>query len=127
MNLDSVAEYLELQLIGTRGVDIFINSMPAENTPGLLLRQPFSGSKVDYELVGYRKTSFMLVSRARTHQAATTLLDAACLKLKLVNSTALAGMKINYMRQRHEAIPFPVTPGNMSELLVNIDANYVLV
>jgi len=125
VRLESIASYLQAQSVGTQGQDIFINAMPALDEAGILLRQPFSGTAIDHELPRYRKTSFMLITRARTMQAAKILMDAAVATLTVSNSDALTDLHVNYIRPRHEPIAFAPTPGNMTELLVNMDACYV--
>jgi hypothetical protein len=127
VKLESIAEKLQTAGVGQQGQTIFINHMPSE-TLGVLLRTPFSGSQLDHELPGFRKTSFQMVVRDASHGAAMTKMTAAVAALATELETDFPqGMKVKYMRQRNDPIMFPLSAGNLVELLVNIDAAYVLV
>jgi hypothetical protein len=125
MNLAAIAERLELQGQGTRGQDIFTNHQPVTKM-GILLRQPFGGSMLDHELPGIRHTSFQLVVRDTTRQAALTRMNAAIAAIATELELDFTGMHVKYIRQRHEPLEFPVSVGNLVELLVNMDTCYII-
>lgn len=125
MNLEAIAARLEAQSLGVRGTSIYIHFMPADAT-GILLRDPTSGTKIDYELPGYRKTSFQLIVRNKAFVEGKTLINAAAAALTL-GEALLPNMAIKYMRPTHEPISFPLSAGNNNEFVVNIDACYVIV
>lgn len=121
MKLESFAQKLETAAVGTRGVDIFINHMP-QTIAGLLLRQPFAGSMLDHELPGFRKSSFQLIARATTHAAAEALMLAGIAAIATdIEQDYPLSVRVKYVRQRHDPMEFPVSAGNLKELLVNID------
>lgn len=126
MNLEAIASKLQLENVGKKGRSIFINSMPADAETGILLRIPFVGTEIDYELPNYRKTKFNVATRAKDYREAETLMRKvmACLTLSEV---ALENMDVRYIRPRTEPVPFPVTPAGQFEFLVIFDAVYVIV
>lgn len=129
MKLESIAEKLEQAAVGTRGQKVFVNHMPPAITVGVLLREPFGGTLIDHELPGFRKTSFQMIVRSNNDMAAALVLMAAACAAIVTEAETLypQGVFIKYLRQRHEPLRFPITPGNALELLVNIDVCYVLV
>jgi hypothetical protein len=129
MKLESIAEKLEIAGVGARGDKVFVNHMPPMITVGVLLREPFGGTMIDPELPNFRKTSFQLIVRSNNDMAAALALMNQALA-GIVTETEQnypQGMFVKYVRQRHEPLRFPITPGNALELLVNIDVCYVLV
>lgn len=126
MNLVGVAQYLEDEGVATRGISVFVNNMPAGCDQGLLMRHPFGGTEIDHELPGYRKTSFMLIARAKDFETVDALMVEATTALT-VSEADLPGMRVNYMRPRNEPLPFANTDAGNIELLVHMDACYVIV
>jgi hypothetical protein len=126
MNLESVAEMLEDAEVGIQGTDIFVEFIPASCSQGILLRQPFGGTQIDYDLPGYRKTSFMLIARAKTYSAGKTLIDNAVAALT-VDNEEVTNMHINYMRPQTDPFFYAPSAGGNVEFVVHIDACYVIV
>jgi hypothetical protein len=124
MMLEPIAERLELQGLGVQGHDIFINFMPAEAT-GLLLRYPVGGMGIDHDLPGYRKGSFQLIARGKEFEETKTLINQAVLALEMAEAD-LTGMRVKYMRPRHDPFTFPPSVGNNIEFVVNVDCAYVI-
>ena len=129
MNLEAVAERLEQDGVGEQGKTIFINHMPDTCQDGILLRLPFGGTPIDYELPNYRTTEFWVVSRAKDYLAARDRIEQAVASLNNPHGagTSLTGMKVNYIRATTEPVHFPKTAGNYLEFLVIFEANYVIV
>lgn len=124
MKLEPMAERLESEGLGSQGDDIFINFMPAEKT-GLLLRYPFGGVMIDHDLPGYRKGSFQLIARGKDYETALELINQAIAALEMEEAD-LTGLRVKYMRPRHDPFTFPTSVGNNVEFLVNIDVCYVI-
>lgn len=125
MNLTAVATILEDAGVGTIGKSIFINMMPPD-APGILLRQYFGGTRIDHELPGYRKTTFMLIARANEYTEGEALINDAVKALTIEISEEKAGVYWNYMRPETEPFVYAESPGAAIEFQVNIDACYVL-
>lgn len=129
MNLEPIALYLEQQTqppLGIRGQSLFINALPADTEPAILLRDPFGGAEILHELPGYRRASFQVIVRAKDYREGQTLSKAVSSALTMENAS-LTGMDIKFMRPRHDPFTFAPSPGNSLEWVVNIDAAYVLV
>ena len=126
MKLESFAEKMQTAAVGTQGQSIFINHMPADRV-GVLLRDPFGGMRLDHELPGFRKGSFQLVVRDKTMAAAKATMSAAiaAIATELKQDYPLS-VRVKYVRQRHDPIAYPLSAGNLTELLVNIDVCGVL-
>lgn len=124
MNLLGVVDILESAGVAQTGDSLFINFMPTDRM-GILLRDPFGGTKIDHELPGYRATSFMLVVRHSEYTTAETLMKDAVTALTMEGKVA-GGMKINYMRPRTEPLVYQPSPANNVEMITNIDCSYVL-
>lgn len=126
MNLESIAEKLELDGVGNRAFDIFINHLPTEAERAILLRDPYIGTPIDPELPNYRVTRFNVAARAKSYQEGKELMSQVMRSLTLSN-TALTGMEVRYIRPRTEPIAFPMSQAGMFEFLVIFDAVYVIV
>lgn len=126
MKLEPVAEYLEVQNLGIRGQTLFVNQLPADLEPAVLLRDPFGGAEIQHELPGYRRASFQVIVRAKDYLEGQSLALSIAAALTLENAS-MTGLSIQFMRPRHDPFTFAPSPGNALEWVVNIDAAYVLV
>lgn len=124
MNLEAIADLLHERGVAKKGVNLFINFMPTDKT-GILLRDPFGGSKRNHELPGYRQTSFMLIIRHPNFATGKTLIGRA-MEVLSMEEADLPTMKVNYMRVRHDPFTFQPSPGSNIEFSTNIDCCYVL-
>lgn len=126
MNLESIAEKLEQDGVGSRAHDIFINHMPTDAESGILLRDPYIGTAFDYELPNYRDTRFNVATRSKNYADAKNLMWSVIRSL-MVSNTSLTGMAVKFIRPRTEPIPFPKSVAGYYEFLVIFDAVYVIV
>lgn len=127
MILEAVAAMLEDAGIGTTGKDIFVHTIPAGPTPAILLRQHPGGTMIDHYLPTYRKTTFMLIVRAREHTVGLDLINQAVSAITLTTEQTLQGILWKYMRPENEPYIYPTSVGGNIEFEVNIDACYVIV
>jgi hypothetical protein len=127
MNLRPIVTMLEDAGLGAAGRTIFVNMMPAECEDGILVRQYFGGTKIDHELPGYRKTTFMLICRSKDYERAETLIEQAVTALTIKEETERDGIVWKFMRPDTEPFVYPLSVGGLLEFQVNIDAAYVLV
>lgn len=125
MNLEGVAEIIENAGVGQAGTTLFINFMPAD-AMGILLRDPFGSTKIDYELPGMRQTAYMLVVRHKSYEVAKQLMADAVAAVTFDKEVVAGGMAIKYMRPRHEPLVYQPSPANNIEMITNIDCAYVL-
>lgn len=126
MNLEMIAERLQDEGVGRMGQTIFINHMPVEASVGVLLRPPYIGTPIDYELPGYRKTKFNAAVRGRNYSEAKTLVQKVMDALTF-GDIELSGLEIRHVRPITEPVSFPVSDGGMVEFLVIFEATYVIV
>ncbi len=126
MNLESVAERLELDGVGWRGSDIFVSHLPTEVERGILLRHSYTGTPIDPELPGYRNTRFSVATRAKTYKEGVDLMWAVINSITVAR-VQMTNMDVKLIRARTEPIPFPMSPAGMFEFLVIFEAVYVIV
>lgn len=124
MNLEGIVDILESAGVATAGETMFINFMPTDKM-GILLRDPFGGTKIDYELPGFTSTSFMLVVRHKSYAVGEALIKDAMAALTMEGKTA-GGMRINYMRPRTTPLKYQPSIANNIEMITNFDVCYVL-
>lgn len=125
MNLEILAHKLQTDGVGKKGVDIFIQHMPQSAETGILLRMPYIGAPIDYELPGYRRERFNLIVRSKKYQTAEALVRKAMTSLT-VSETQLTGMDIRFMRPERLPISYPLSEADMTEFLVIFEAVYVI-
>lgn len=126
MKLDTIATILEDAKIGVIGKSIFKNFMPAEIPAGILLRDGFSGTKIDHELPGFYKASFQLIVRNSDHATGLDLIERAIVALTIADQT-VDDMVIRYMRPRTLPFGYPLSPGNLTEFVTQIDVAFNIV
>jgi hypothetical protein len=126
MNLEMIAERLQDEGVGRMGQTIFINHMPVEASVGVLLRPPYVGTPIDYELPGYRKTKFNAAVRGKNYKEASALAQRVMEALTF-NDVEISGLEVRHVRPLTEPVSFPVSEGSMVEFLVIFEATYVIV
>lgn len=75
------AELIEAANLGTSGVDLYIGTIPADVTRGVMLRDPLDGIEIDEGMAGFFSTEFQVIVRdpdaadghARAEQISTIL------------------------------------------------------
>lgn len=120
MDLVPIANKLQSEGLGIQGKTLFINFMPMEAKTAIMLRTPLAGTIIDYELPGYFKTSFIVVSRAPEYVAALNLMKSAMRVLTLDN-VDLEQINVKFMRPATLPVPFPVSDGNFYEVQIRFD------
>ncbi|MDY7537613.1 minor capsid protein [Undibacterium sp. 5I1] len=124
MNLRPLANILAANNLGVLGTSMFFNMLPAEAEEAILLRNPLSGTKIDYELKGYFKTEFQLIVRSHSYANGEVLIKKVIDALTLEN-TQVEDHNFNYSRPRTEAVAFPLSRGNLLEFNVMFDVCFV--
>lgn len=127
MNLLSILAKLQAAGIGRVGIDMFAHQMPLEVSEGILIKDRFSGDRIDHELPGWREGGFQLVVRAKDFQTGKTLAQQAMGVLNFIETPLDATCHIKYMRPRHEPVSYPISPGNLIEFSVNFETAYVMI
>lgn len=130
MNLKILAQLLEDAGHGTQGEDIFIASMPADVTKGILLKDPLSGTKIDPGLPGYYRSRLQAIVRAPAHEEGDTLAKAVAKTLEMGkrifnDADGKLLMQVNYIYLEQLPIVYPWTPANVLEWSLNFVTSYV--
>lgn len=129
MFLKTIAEYAESIGAGMIGRDLFAYNMPESSNLGILLRQPLVGAEIDYELPGYRKSKFQVITRCKPPEIeqGRAKIDEFVSAITILSETNLTGMQIKFMRPRHDPVMYPISEGANLEFSVNFDVVYVIV
>lgn len=125
--VETLAATLQEKGLGQIGVDIFANNMPAIVNLAIGLFGKLTGDTIDYELKGFRKTTFQLVVRCQLPTEGKNLIKQAADAITFEKAIELPGFHINYIRPRHDPVSYPISDGNKTEFSVNFDACYVIV
>ena len=125
MILEAVAEFLKSERVAVGGKDLFIHEMPSKVSIGVLLLTPLSGTTINHELPKYRTAGFQVIVRHTDHVNGRLLVDQVMASLTMANVT-LGGLKVNFIRPKHEPVVYPTSEGDFLEFSVNYDANYVM-
>lgn len=126
MNLEMIANKLSDDGVAKKGITLFVNQMPVDAKVGVLLRPPYIGTPIDYELPGYRKTKFTASIRGTTYKEANDLAQRVMESLTVIE-TELDGIAVKFIRPVTEPVLFPVSDAGMTELLVLFETVYVIV
>jgi hypothetical protein len=124
MNLMPLADRLQASGLGTQGKNIFLNMMPSEAESAILLRNPLSGTKINYELPAYFRTQFQLIVRGSNYVAALAVMNQAIAALTMTNFQ-LETLYFNYSRPHADPVSFPLSKGNLIEFNVMFDVNFI--
>ena len=126
MKLESIAERLEGLSLGIlRTQSIFIHSMPAENTLGVILREDYVGTAINNEMPGYVKGAFQLIVRAGNYVDALALSKNINTRLRQEGGVLPGISKLNYIRPTMEPYIFPRSPAGLWEASVKWECCYV--
>lgn len=124
MNLMPLAERLEAAGLGTLAETIFLNMIPSECPQGVLLRNPLRGTKIDYELPGYYKTTFQLIVRSPNYAVGEQLIQEVIAALTLAE-TQVGPLYVRYMRPLTKPVVFPISKGNLLEFATDFDTAFM--
>jgi len=124
MNLMPLADLLEGESVGVRGESIFLNMMPAEAESAILLRNPLSGARINYEMPGYFRTEFQLIVRGHSYAETETLMNRVIAILTL-NETQVEDAYFKFSRPKTEPVAYPLSKGNLIEFNAMFEVTYV--
>jgi hypothetical protein len=130
MKLEILAQLIQDAGLGTIGEDIYVHSMPADVTSGVLLRDPLAGTKVDPGLPGYYRSRLQTIVRAPDHASGKTRSEAVAKVLEMGkrifnNADGSLAMQVNYIYLEQLPIVYPWTPANVLEWSLNFVTSYV--
>lgn len=124
MNVMPLLDRLEAAAIGVKGTSLFVNMMPTECELGVLLKLPLTGTKINYELPGYFKTSLQVVARSHDYAQGLDLVKRAVAALLITTDTVVGAMTIRFLRPKHQPVAYPLSLGNFIEFNVSMEVCY---
>ena len=124
MKLESIAAKLEEDGVGIQGQTLFVHRMPESISAGVLLLNRLSGTPINHELPGLRKTSFQVIVRDTDYTSGFTKAEQIS-ELLSIEDQALGNMNIHWILPKHEPVVYPVSRGDLLEISVNFEAVYV--
>lgn len=131
MRLTVFAKHLVDEGIGTIGVDIFVDFMPANCEQGVLLRLPLQGVEIDSELPGYFNSRLQAIVRAPNFTAGETISAAVMSALTMEERTVLnddadqPSILVNQMLPEHKPVSFPRSESGGIEWSMNFTISCV--
>jgi hypothetical protein len=126
MNMMPLADRLESLGLGLKGTTLFIHMLPTETGNAILLRSPLSGTRINHELPGYYRSEFQLIVRtpAADYEAGQALVSQVVAALTLTD-TQIGPQFFNYCRPRTQPITFPLSKGNLLEISLTFEVNFI--
>ena len=124
MRLESIAEKLEVDGVGTRGASLFVHRMPENVDRGVLLLSRLAGTPINHELPGLRRTSFQVIVRDIDYASGYAKAEQISQLLSIENQL-VGDMNIHWILPKHEPVVYPVSKGDLLEISVNFEAVYV--
>ena len=133
MRMEQLTPLIEAAGLGLSGKDLFIYFMPADVTVGVLVVSSLSGSKINYDLPGYRKdVGFQIIVRGPNLNEALTRATAIMkavtitkrIMLPAIPSIGAPAIYVSYARPLHDPQPYPRMLGKGWEVSMNFMATY---
>lgn len=124
MNLLPLIERLQQKRVGVMAKTLFINMIPADAPQGVLLRNPLTGTPIDYEVPGFYRTRFTVIARAGSYTAGEALIGKAIEAITLPHGTKLGNMEFRYCRPLTQPSAFPLSQGNLLEFATEFEVAY---
>lgn len=127
MRVEPLIDYLEAQSVGSKGKDLFANFFPQKTELAVMIHSGLMATPIDAELPLYRAAAkFQVVVRCRDYAAGFALMQAITDALITEQRRQIGNMLFNFIRPFHEPLDYPLSTGNLIEISVNFDCNYVL-
>lgn len=124
--LELLAEFLQTRGLGTVGVSIFVDFMPAQAS-GILLRSNPGGEVIDHELPGMLMANFMLIARNDGYEETRLAAQRAIYELQLgaKHRLQLSTFEFRSILGRTKPFTFPPAQGSQREFAANLDVVYI--
>ena len=126
MELECVADFLELKAVAVQAKSMFIGEMPQDCHEGLLLLDRYSGTPIDANLPRYRNTGFRIATRSANRQTCMDLARSATAALTIMSDTPMLDILVKQMIPQNDPRPYRRGAGNYWEAEVDFDAVYVI-
>lgn len=120
MNLEIIFNRLEAMGLGSEGDTLFLHNMPAHVETGILIKENLNGTRIDYELPGYFRTSFKVIARSSDYTAASDLMIEVS-KVLTLKDTTIEGTYFQFIRPLTKPLSYRVSDGNNFEVAVQFE------
>lgn len=125
--LRKVRDYLEAQMaLDGSAIKPKVFYMPEDFSEGVVLLPDLTGALIAHEMPGFRKGRFQVIVRAPNHISGEALADDMVRKLTMLNVEIHPTVLVNYIRARHDPIPYQKSKGGYFEFSTNFDFCAVL-
>ncbi|QNK01666.1 phage tail terminator protein [Dyella telluris] len=124
MILEAVAAILTEKKHGIPTKTLFIHNMPEKIRTGVLIMDDLMGTERDDDIPDLKRTPFKVVVRDTDYSACVKRAEAIVRELDIHRRIIPDQLEIKRMRATHDPITFPDTPGDMIEMLINLQATW---
>lgn len=120
--IDEIAVHLENKPVPGYAGTVYVQTIPVNVVPAVMLAGPMNGVPIDPEIRGlYKNASLQLVVRAKKSADAETLAKAASDAVETEQYVTLDTIRVRHIRPRHLPASFPRSDGDFYEAVVNFD------
>lgn len=120
MNLMNLKNRIEQAGMAKGGVSLFLEMMPLEAQLATLLRNPLSGTRIDYDMPGFYRAEFQLIVRTPGYVAGQALMEKL-VPLLTFGELTLGVQAFKHCLPRTLPVAFPLSDGNLVEHSVMFD------
>ena len=121
MKLMPLLELLQMNGLGAAGTDLFLNMMPSTVTRATMLREPLTGTEINYELPEYYETEFQVIVRSPDYEDGLRLINDV-VKAMTLEEEWVEDMYFRYCRPKAKPVAFPISDGALIEYTVKMCA-----
>lgn len=139
MRMEQIALLINQTGIARSGIDLFIHTIPAEVISGVMIMPSLAGSRISFELPGFRKDAgFQIICRDAQLADAQMRAYALLKVLTITKRTLIPGIPsinsdqsipavlLSYIRPLHDPQPYPRQPSKAWEVSTNFFASYAI-
>jgi len=120
--LPTLRDWLETQLNANKiALKATVYFMSEAENEGVTLLADLSGVLVDHELPGYEKGQFQVIVRAKDFRQGGVLAKRVMALLTFQNVDIAPTVKVNFVRPRHQPLPFQKSKGGFHEFSINFN------
>lgn len=122
-NIETIADLIEGANLGTKGVDIFLYSAPADMKNGMIIFPSNDPPIIDPYLPEWRKGKFQIIVRNPKYEDGITLSKSISDFLTIFNEDT-PNINIRYIRPLYEVRVYRRSDSGLIEFSVNYEIRY---
>lgn len=120
-----LASLIDAEGIATSGVDLYVNTLPADITAGVMLRDPLMGHEIDEGLRGFFSSEFQMIVRDADIDAGHARAEKIAQALTVAN-VGNAEVWISWCRPMTLPISYPRSDGDDIEISIRFRLGFGL-